>query len=167
MRKNARVSPTYLIRYRHILVEISLTGVIYSVCEICTVPYWYVSDGDFVLFAVGPVQSGSFAQSLVLTFAISFFQSLFLIFYSFVFQYAQICRADWFRTFPQVVFICPFVNVLVLANWLVAVIYCFSMTEKKVEKAAEFVEEHLNMSIDGRAMLGFSLQVGDEHLLLI
>uniref|UniRef100_A0A8R1HQF2 Uncharacterized protein n=1 Tax=Caenorhabditis japonica TaxID=281687 RepID=A0A8R1HQF2_CAEJA len=150
MRKNARVSPTYLIRYRHILVEISLTGVIYSVCEICTVPYWYVSDGDFVLFAVGPVQSGSFAQSLVLTFAISFFQS-----------------ADWFRTFPQVVFICPFVNVLVLANWLVAVIYCFSMTEKKVEKAAEFVEEHLNMSIDGRAMLGFSLQVGDEHLLLI
>ncbi|CAI2354982.1 unnamed protein product [Caenorhabditis sp. 36 PRJEB53466] len=154
-----RVRPIYLIRYQHILVAIALTGVVYSICEICAVPYWYVSDGDFVLFAVGPIKTGRFGQNLLLSFAISFMQSLFLIAYSFAFQYAQVCRAEWFRTFPNLVLFSPFLNVLILTNWLIAVVYCFTPTEEKMKKAAKFVWEHMEISINGRAFLGFSLEL--------
>lgn len=56
-------------------------------------------------------------------------------------------------------FLSPFINLLILANWLVAVVYCFSPTEAKLKKASSFVWDHLGMKINNRAMLGFSLEV--------
>ncbi|CTQ86847.1 G protein-coupled receptor [Caenorhabditis elegans] len=153
-----RVRPTYLARYQHILVAIALTGVCYSICEICTVPYWYVSDGDFVLFAVGPIQSRRVSQALLYAFAISFMESLFLISYSFAFQYAQVCRSEWFRTFQFLIYIPPLINFIIISNWLLAVTYCFAPTEQKIKKATEFVWEHLKIKIGHRASLGFSLE---------
>ncbi|CTQ86846.1 Seven TM Receptor [Caenorhabditis elegans] len=154
-----RVRPTYLARYQHILVAIALTGVCYSICEICTVPYWYVSDGDFVLFAVGPIQSRRVSQALLYAFAISFMESLFLISYSFAFQYAQVCRSEWFRTFQFLIYIPPLINFIIISNWLLAVTYCFAPTEQKIKKATEFVWEHLKIKIGHRASLGFSLEI--------
>ncbi|CAL2044215.1 unnamed protein product [Caenorhabditis brenneri] len=154
-----RIRPSYLLRYQHILVSIALTGVIYSICEICTVPYWYVSEGDFVLFAVGPIQTEQIAQNLLLTFAISFMQSLFLISYSFAFQYAQVCRSEWFRSHPHLVFLSPIINLFILSNWLISVIYCFSPTDIKLAKASDFVMKNMKIDLEGRAFLGFSLDL--------
>ncbi|EFO99732.1 hypothetical protein CRE_18465 [Caenorhabditis remanei] len=154
-----RIRPTYLSRYQHILVAIGLTGLIYSVCEICTVPYWYVSDGDFVLFAVGPIQNGRIAQNMLLTFAISFIQSLFLISYSFIFQYAQVCRSELMRKSPNLIYLTPIINILIIADWLIAVTYCFTPTDEKMKRATTFVLENMKIILKGRAFLGFSLDI--------
>ncbi|CAP35422.2 Protein CBG17879 [Caenorhabditis briggsae] len=74
-------------------------------------------------------------------------------------------KSEWFRKFRYLKFLSPLINILIITNWLIAVIYCFTPTDEKMKKANEFVLKNMKIHLNERPFLGFSLEIQKSDFL--
>ncbi|EPB77531.1 7TM chemoreceptor [Ancylostoma ceylanicum] len=113
--------------FKYFFFFTAVQDLIYTICFLVQVPKVITREFTFIMISTGPLRASPGGMIFMALFCLTTISSLVFVANSFLYRYIQLCRYQYLYLYStkRVVLLGIFINLLIIANWMLMIRLCF------------------------------------------